>query len=68
MWNASTGAPEQTHAHHAQPVLDVEWLSETDFASCSSDQKIVVSRFGASDPLKTFRGHMVHLSTSLPSL
>ncbi|KAH8409355.1 hypothetical protein KR222_001557, partial [Zaprionus bogoriensis] len=57
IWDASTGQCTQQFAFHSAPALDVDWQSNTSFASCSTDQRIHVCRLGMNDPIKTFRGH-----------
>ena len=41
------------------PALDVDWQSNTSFASCSTDQCIHVCRLYADKAIKTFQGHTV---------
>jgi transducin (beta)-like 1 len=57
IWDANTGHCEQQFAFHTAPALDVDWQSDTTFASCSTDQKIHVCRLNESRPIKTFHGH-----------
>ncbi|KAH8273567.1 hypothetical protein KR018_001390 [Drosophila ironensis] len=57
IWDASTGQCTQQFAFHGAPALDVDWQTNTAFASCSTDQKIHVCRLGVNEPIKTFKGH-----------
>lgn len=57
IWDASTGMCTQQFAFHSAPALDVDWQSNTSFASCSTDQCIHVCRLGSERPIKTFTGH-----------
>jgi transducin (beta)-like 1 len=57
IWDASTGQCTQQFAFHSAPALDVDWQSNTSFASCSTDQCIHVCKLGVDKPLKTFTGH-----------
>lgn len=57
IWDASTGQCTQQFAFHTAPALDVDWQSNTSFASCSTDQCIHVCKLGADKPVKTFTGH-----------
>ena len=57
IWDANSGHCEQQFAFHTAPALDVDWQSDTTFASCSTDQKIHVCRLGETRPVKTFHGH-----------
>ena len=41
------------------PALDVDWQTNTSFASCSTDQCIQVNKLGLDRPIKTFQGHTV---------
>jgi hypothetical protein len=42
---------------NAAPTLDVDWRNSEEFASCSSDRRILVCRLGESEPLMDFIGH-----------
>ena len=57
IWDANSGHCEQQFAFHTAPALDVDWQSDTTFASCSTDQKIHVCRLGETRVVKTFHGH-----------
>ncbi|CAF1131338.1 unnamed protein product [Rotaria sordida] len=57
IWDANSGHCEQQFSFHTAPALDVDWQSDTTFASCSTDQKIHVCRLGELRPIKTFHGH-----------
>ncbi|XP_015782775.1 F-box-like/WD repeat-containing protein TBL1XR1-A [Tetranychus urticae] len=57
IWDASTGQCTQQFAFHDAPALDVDWQSNTSFASCSTDQCIHVCKLGMGQPIKTFTGH-----------
>jgi transducin (beta)-like 1 len=59
IWDASTGQCTQQFAFHAAPALDVDWQTNTSFASCSTDQTIHVCKLGVEKPIKSFRGHTV---------
>lgn len=57
IWDASTGMCTQQFSFHLAPALDVDWQTNTSFASCSTDQCIHVCRLGCEKPIKTFTGH-----------
>ncbi|XP_076311673.1 transducin beta like ebi isoform X2 [Tachypleus tridentatus] len=57
IWDASTGQCTQQFAFHSAPALDVDWQTNTSFASCSTDQCIHVCKLGMDKPTKTFTGH-----------
>jgi transducin (beta)-like 1 len=41
----------------AAPVLEVDWMNDDTFASCSTDKTINVCRLGERRPLRRFEGH-----------
>ncbi|XP_071495913.1 F-box-like/WD repeat-containing protein TBL1XR1 [Diadema setosum] len=57
IWDAQTGECKQQFPFHVAPALDVDWQTNTTFASCSTDQSIHVSKLGSDKPIKTFQGH-----------
>ncbi|CAF1171337.1 unnamed protein product, partial [Didymodactylos carnosus] len=57
IWDSSSGSCEQQFSYHQAPALDVDWQSDTAFASCSTDQRIHVCQLGCDRPIKTFYGH-----------
>lgn len=57
IWDAATGALRQQFAFHTAPTLDVDWRSDTSFASCSTDKHILVCELGRNTPLNDFVGH-----------
>lgn len=59
IWNAQTGESTQQFSFHNAPALDVDWQTNSSFASCSTDQQIHVCRLGHDKPTKTFIGHLV---------
>ena len=44
-------------------VMDVDWQSNSSFASCSTDRCIHVCKLGTDKPIKTFQGHTVRYYT-----
>lgn len=57
IWDAASGHCTQQFGFHSAPALDVDWQSDTSFASCSTDQCIHVCKLGVHKPIKTFQGH-----------
>ncbi|UYV80653.1 TBL1XR1 [Cordylochernes scorpioides] len=57
IWDANSGQCTQQFAFHTAPALDVDWQTNTSFASCSTDQCIHVCKLGSDKPIKTFTGH-----------
>jgi transducin (beta)-like 1 len=53
----------ETHGHlvfaFAVAILDVDWMDDTTFASCSTDQTICLCKVGSSKALRKWRGHDV---------
>ena len=50
---------QQAVVMFSAPALDVDWQSNSSFASCSTDQCIHVCKLGEEKPIKTFQGHTV---------
>lgn len=57
IWDAASGQCEQQFSFHSAPALDVDWQSNTSFASCSTDQHIHVCKLHEDKPIKSFEGH-----------
>lgn len=57
IWDAASGQCEQQFSFHSAPALDVDWQSNTSFASCSTDQHIHVCKLHSDKPVKSFEGH-----------
>ncbi|XP_078442400.1 WD40 repeat-containing protein HOS15-like [Wolffia australiana] len=57
VWDVRTGECKQQFEFHSAPTLDVDWKSNTSFASCSTDNMIYVCKVGEMRPIKTFSGH-----------
>uniref|UniRef100_A0A0A9XQ00 F-box-like/WD repeat-containing protein TBL1XR1 n=2 Tax=Lygus hesperus TaxID=30085 RepID=A0A0A9XQ00_LYGHE len=57
IWDAPSGQCTQQFSFHSAPALDVDWQTNTSFASCSTDQCIHVCRLNVEKPIKSFQGH-----------
>ncbi|XP_014206148.1 F-box-like/WD repeat-containing protein TBL1XR1 [Copidosoma floridanum] len=57
IWDAASGQCTQQFSFHTAPALDVDWQSNTSFASCSTDQCIHVCKLNVDKPIKSFQGH-----------
>ncbi|KAI8637163.1 WD40-repeat-containing domain protein [Parasitella parasitica] len=57
IWDPETGEMKQQFELHSLAILDVDWMDNTTFASCSSDKTIYVCRVGSAKPLKKWVGH-----------
>lgn len=59
IWDAASGQCTQQFSFHCAPALDVDWQTNTSFASCSTDQCIHVCKLNVDKPIKSFQGHTV---------
>ncbi|KAI8985989.1 WD40-repeat-containing domain protein [Pilobolus umbonatus] len=57
VWDPETGQMKQQFESHTLAILDVDWMDNMTFASCSSDKTIFVCRVGTNKPLKKWVGH-----------
>ncbi|KAF1799057.1 WD40-repeat-containing domain protein [Mucor lusitanicus] len=57
VWDPETGEMKQQFELHTLAILDVDWMDNTTFASCSSDKTIYVCKVGSTKPLKKWVGH-----------
>ncbi|CAK1548469.1 unnamed protein product [Leptosia nina] len=57
IWDAASGQCTQQFSFHKAPALDVDWQTNTSFASCSTDQSIQVCKLHVDKPIKSFLGH-----------
>ena len=59
VWEVASGEVKQQFSFHKAPTLDVDWQTNTCFASCSTDKLIHVCKLGVDKPIRTFQGHKV---------
>ncbi|OZJ03561.1 hypothetical protein BZG36_03100 [Bifiguratus adelaidae] len=57
VWDAETGNVQQQFEFHSLAILDVDWMDDRTFASCSSDKMVQVCQFGQNNPVKTWTMH-----------
>ncbi|KAJ7492077.1 WD40 repeat-like protein [Mycena latifolia] len=57
LWNVAEKSLETQYLVHKDCCLDVDWLSDTMFGSCSADQLIHIMEVGKREQVKTFAGH-----------
>lgn len=57
IWDVSSGTVKQQFRNHQAPTLDVDWRTDTSFATCSTDKMIYVCKLGQEQPLRVMRGH-----------
>lgn len=62
IWDASTRECTQQFSFHSAPALDVDWQTNTSFASCSTDMRIHVCKLNTEKPIKSFSGHTNEVS------
>jgi len=63
IWDVASGSMRQQFAFHTAPTLDVDWRTDTAFASCSTDKHILVCELGRAAPLNDFTGHADEVNT-----
>ena len=59
LWDGRSGEMKRDFNSHTAASLDVEWLNENIFASCSTDSHIYVYKTSSSDPIRSYKGHTV---------
>ncbi|KAK7063722.1 F-box-like/WD repeat-containing protein TBL1Y [Favolaschia claudopus] len=57
LWDVVTKELHTQYRVHTDCCLDVEWLSDTSFASCAADQLIQIMEIGKPEAVKTLSGH-----------
>lgn len=57
IWDVATGSVCQQFNNHQAPTLDVDWRTDTSFATCSTDKMIYVCKLGQQSPLRVMKGH-----------
>ncbi|OHS94834.1 transducin [Tritrichomonas foetus] len=57
VWNVATGDVRQVFQVHRSRALDVDWLDNKTFASCSGDAKIAICTIGQNQPKFFLEGH-----------
>jgi len=57
IWDVKTAQVLQQFEFHASPTLDVDWRTNTSFATCSTDKMIYVCELNKPRPLRVFLGH-----------
>ncbi|KAI1730557.1 WD domain, g-beta repeat domain-containing protein [Ditylenchus destructor] len=58
VWDPARGDKQiQQFLFHTSSALDVDWMTDDIFASCSTDKCIHICKIGHDRPIKTFQGH-----------
>lgn len=57
VWDVKANEMKQQFKFHSGATLDVDWRSNSSFASCSSGAMIYVCKIGEDQPIKMFSGH-----------
>lgn len=58
VWDTETGIMKQQFEFHTAPILDVNWMDNETFATCSIDTTVQVCRVGSKTAIRTFKGHL----------
>ncbi len=56
VWDAQSGELKMSAKNHSLPIMDVDWLDNDTFATCSADKSIVVQHV-SDNTVKTLLGH-----------
>ncbi|KAF7328816.1 F-box-like/WD repeat-containing protein TBL1Y [Mycena venus] len=57
LWDVHAKGLYTQYQVHKGCCLDIDWISDTLFASCSADQLIYIMQIGNTEPVKTLSGH-----------
>lgn len=57
LWDTSYGKVKQQWTSHSDSVLDLAWMTDDVFATCSMDKNINVHQIGRASPAYRFKGH-----------
>ncbi|XP_004509095.1 WD40 repeat-containing protein HOS15-like isoform X2 [Cicer arietinum] len=57
VWDVQAEEWKQQFEFHSGPTLDVDWRSNTSFATSSTDNMIYVCKIGETRPVQAFAGH-----------
>ncbi|KAJ7242580.1 WD40-repeat-containing domain protein [Mycena haematopus] len=57
LWDVHEKTLNTQYRAHTDCCLDIDWLSDTLFASCSADHLIHIMQIDKADPVKTLSGH-----------
>ncbi|KAJ7511338.1 WD40-repeat-containing domain protein [Mycena galericulata] len=57
LWDVARKDLVRQYRAHTDCCLDVDWLSDMLFSSCSADQLIHIMQIDKADPIKTLAGH-----------
>ncbi|KAK1229779.1 hypothetical protein PQX77_001689 [Marasmius sp. AFHP31] len=57
VWDIPMKRIHRVYKAHEDCCLDVDWISDTLFASCGADQSVYILSVDEANPLKSFKGH-----------
>ncbi|KAJ7919314.1 WD40 repeat-like protein [Mycena leptocephala] len=57
LWDVNAKELSIQYRAHTDCCLDIDWISDTLFGSCSADQLIHIMQVGKTEPVKTLSGH-----------
>lgn len=57
MWDTGYGKVKQQWTSHSDSILDLDWMTDDVFASCSMDKNINIHQHGRASAAYRFKGH-----------
>ncbi|CAF2227561.1 unnamed protein product, partial [Rotaria magnacalcarata] len=63
IWDANSGHCKQQFSFHTAPALDVDWQSDTTFASCSDDMTLNIWNMSTEIPVHNLQAHNEEMYT-----
>ncbi|KAF8204464.1 WD40-repeat-containing domain protein [Mycena galopus ATCC 62051] len=57
LWDVHAKELNMQYRAHTDCCLDIDWLSDTLFGSCSADHLVHIMQVGKAEPVKTLSGH-----------
>ncbi|CAF4402812.1 unnamed protein product, partial [Rotaria magnacalcarata] len=66
IWDANSGHCKQQFSFHTAPALDVDWQSDTTFASCSDDMTLNIWNMSTEIPVHNLQAHNEEMYTINP--
>ncbi|GMT02796.1 hypothetical protein PENTCL1PPCAC_24970 [Pristionchus entomophagus] len=57
VWDREQKREVQVFSFHDSSALDIDWIGEDTFVSCSTDKRLIVGQIGKTRPVRIFKGH-----------
>ncbi|KAJ7157165.1 WD40 repeat-like protein [Mycena filopes] len=57
LWDVAAKEMHTQYRSHTDCCLDIEWITNTLFASCSADRTVHIMQIGKTEPARIFTGH-----------